>query len=134
MKKGKVLSLDYGTRRIGIATGDFEHRIAFPREIIENKNAVARIVKFCDELDVKVIVVGLPLNMRDEHRENPVMKDLKKFINELKNALADNEGIDVEFLDERLSSFEARELIGDLEKRVDAHAAQIILQRYFDKL
>ena len=134
MKKGKVLAIDYGTKRVGIATGDLELKMAFPRTIIENKGDLFHdILNFVNELDVKLIVIGLPLNMEEGHKENPIMKEVVSLVEKL-----EKEGLQVETIDERLSSFEAKDLTKDLKKgysqRLDAHAAQIILQRYFDNL
>ena len=131
MDKGKVLALDYGTKRIGVASGDFENKIAFPREVIQNKNAdlaVARILELSRELGVVLVVIGLPLNMKEEHVENRVMKSVKVLGGDL-----EENGVVVEYVDERLSSFEAAEKVG-YNKGVDAEAAQVILQRYFDGL
>lgn len=129
MKKGKVLALDYGTKRIGVASGDLEHKIAFPRDVILNKgDVIARIFDLCKELDIVLVVVGWPLQMQEERSDNPIMAELKRFVAKLEAM-----GLKVEFLDERLSSFEAKELTGQ-SRNVDAHAAQIILQRYFDTL
>ncbi len=134
MKKGKVLAIDYGTKRVGIATGDLELKMAFPRTIIKNKGDLFHdILDFVNELDVKLIVIGLPLNMEEGHKENPIMKDVVKLVEKL-----EKEGLQVETVDERLSSFEAEGLTKPPKKgynrRLDAHAAQIILQRYFDNL
>ncbi len=64
MKKGKVLAIDYGSKRIGIATGDLELKMAFPRDIIKNKGGILKeILDLVNELDVKLIVIGFPLNM-----------------------------------------------------------------------
>lgn len=129
MKKGKVLALDYGTKRIGVASGDLEHKIAFPRDVILNKGDVAsRIADLCKELDVVLVVVGWPLQMQEERSVNPIMPELKRFVERLEKM-----GLKIQLLDERLSSFEAKELTGE-SRNVDAHAAQIILQRYFDAL
>ena len=134
MNKGKVLAIDYGTKRVGIATGDLELKMAFPRTILNNQgNLFKDILDLVHELDVKLIIVGLPLNMKDTHAENPIMKDVLKLVDDIKS-----EGIKVETIDERLSSFEAKDLSVPTKKntryRLDAHAAQIILQRYFDNL
>lgn len=138
MLKGKVLALDYGTKRIGIASGDLEIGIAFPRDVFENKeNVIERIGLLCEEIGVKKIIVGLPLNMSEGHGENKVMKSLKVFVEKLLSVVSKQE-IGVELLDERLSSFEASQMTGKSGKsrkeNLDAYAAQIILQRYFDKL
>lgn len=129
MKKGKVLAIDYGTKRIGLASGDLEHKIAFPRDIIENKgNIVSKITSLCGDLGVVVVVIGFPLSMKKGQRTNPLLNDVGKFAAALKDS-----GLKVEFIDERLSSFEAGEKIART-RAVDAHAAQIVLQRYFDSL
>jgi putative Holliday junction resolvase len=138
--KGKVLAIDYGSKRVGIATGDAEFGIAFPRGVLENKGVpilIAEIKKLCDELEVDLVVVGLPLNMEREHEINKITNDVRYFVKELREAL---EGIEVELFDERLSTFEGKELMEDIKKRSakaklgrDAYAAQIILQRFFAK-
>ena len=125
--------MDYGKRRIGVASGDFEIGIAFPRTIIENKSSdfvIGEISKLCKELDVKVIVVGLPLAMKDDQRENRIMKNVEIFVEKLHILFKD---IQIELLDERLSSFEAEKLMGeyDMKGPDDLYAAQIILQRFF---
>lgn len=138
INKGKVLAVDYGSKRVGIATGDFEFGIAFPRDVFENKSLeelMSLIKDLVVELSIVLIVVGLPLNMSEEHSENKIFKGVLHFVDELKKSV----NVEVELFDERLSTFEASALMkeakefksGDLKK--DAYAAQIILQRFFDK-
>jgi putative pre-16S rRNA nuclease len=137
----KVLALDYGTKRVGVATGEADFGIAFPRAVIENKGVeglVEKINDLCEELEVDTIVVGLPLNMDEEHEENEMMQEVRYFVNELRETVGD---IDVELFDERLSTFEGKDLMRDAKNRSgkqelgrDAYAAQVILQRFFDKL
>ena len=134
MDKNKVLAIDYGSKRIGIATGDLELRMAFPRDIIKNKGDVFNnILSLINELGVSIVVIGLPLNMETTHRENPIMKSVLTLSEKFKK-----HGLNVELIDERLSSFEAESLTGGQKpgynEHLDAHAAQIILQRYFDNL
>ncbi|MFH1284220.1 MAG: Holliday junction resolvase RuvX [Candidatus Peregrinibacteria bacterium] len=139
MQKGKILALDYGAKRVGVASGDSEAGIAFPRCVISN-NGILRLVEdivaLCVELDVRTIVIGLPLNMTEDQIENRIMPDVKKLADELGREL---DKVDVMFYDERLSSFEADELMNEAEKSYgkkplgrDAYAAQVILQRFFD--
>ncbi|MEK7548241.1 MAG: Holliday junction resolvase RuvX [Patescibacteria group bacterium] len=136
---GKVLALDYGKKYIGVATGDVEFKIAFPREVIENKSFLfvfKRIYELCKELDVKLIVVGMPFHMRGKELKNKMIKEVTEFFNKL-GADLKVEGIEVILFDERLSSFEAESLMsqvhtGRKKMRIDAQAAQIILQRFFD--
>lgn len=136
----KVLALDYGKKRIGLASGDTETKISFPQSIIENKGGdfvISEIIKFCEEWSVGLIVVGLPLNMDNDEEDNEMMKEVRFFVKKLKDSIE----VNVELFDERLSSFEAEEIMRadgkntkDQKEHKDAFAAQIILQRYFDSL
>lgn len=133
----KILALDYGTKHIGLATGDLEIGIAFPRDVFENKEGVAgKICALCEELGVKKVIVGMPLSMEEGQKENSIVGEVKGFVKELEEKLFE-EGVEIELFDERLSSFEAERLTGKSARkggeRLDAHAAQIILQRWFDK-
>ncbi|MBD3360770.1 Holliday junction resolvase RuvX [Candidatus Peregrinibacteria bacterium] len=141
MKEEKVLALDYGRKRVGVATGDTEFGIAFPRGVILNKgisDLVDKLENLCKEIDAKLIVIGFPLNMREEQIENEIIPDVKNLKNKLENRLDE---VKVILYDERLSSFEADKLMEEAMKSYgkkqlgrDAYAAQIILQRFFDKI
>lgn len=136
LNKGKILAIDYGTTNIGLASGDLEMKVAFPRSILENKSfeyISEKLLQICDDFEVKLVVIGLPLRMKEEEEENLIMKKLRKFVNKFKPLLK-AKGIELELLDERLSTFEAREIMEryNLKGEDDMLAAQIILQRYFD--
>lgn len=141
MNKGKVLAVDYGRKRVGIASGNTEFGIAFPREVILNKgisDLVNKIKDICKETNAELIVIGFPLNMRKDQIENEIVPDVKKLKNKLENRL---DGVEVILYDERLSSFEADKLMEEAMKSYgkkqlgrDAYAAQIILQRFFEKI
>jgi putative Holliday junction resolvase len=148
MQKGKVLALDYGKSRIGLASGDLSLKIASPRDVIAGKNvdfAISKILDFCKEWEVKLIVVGLPLNM-DESSNSAMVKNVEHFVGKLKEALKsvkneEIQDIEVTLFDERLSSFEADGLMRSAGKKDkdrreyrDSYAACIILQRFFDSL
>lgn len=139
MKEGKALGLDYGTKRIGIASGDLKMGIAFPRSVILNngfKSVFLELKSLIEELDVSFIVVGFPLALRGRSK-NKLMDEVESFVEKLREKFSE---IDVEFLDERFSSFEADELMNDISSKGggkigrDAYAAQVILQRFFDTL
>jgi len=141
MDTGKVLALDYGKKRVGVATGDLDLKVAFPRMVVENRGEdylINRISELVTDLGVKIIVLGLPLNMDREDETNEMTDEVRYFASRLRESFPD---LKIELFDERLSSFEAGELKGSLnmtaEKNIlgkDAYAAQIILQRFFDKL
>lgn len=137
MNKGKILAIDYGAKNVGFASGDIEHKIAFARDIVENKSKsylAEKIYFFCRENEVKVVVFGLPLSMSKGQSKNPILTGLKAFIDYFNEQYPD---IETEFFDERLSTFEAKSLIGggykNEKKHKDAVSAQIILQRWFDE-
>lgn len=141
MKKGRVLAIDYGSKKVGIATGDFENRIASPKAVIRNegiKKLLVEILAFIEEYGVKFVIVGLPLNVEDGHIENRIMTDVRYFVSKLR-AVSEGE-FEVVLEDERLSSFEAGQLMDELETQgleklgKDAYSAQIILQRFFDRM
>ena len=134
----KFLGLDYGTTLIGVASGS--SGIAFPRESFQNKGLQADVQHVCDlveELGVNKIVVGHPLRQLEDLPENQVMAKVKKFVGALEVALPD---LEIVLFDERFSTFEGEELMRDLREKGadtelsdDAFAAQVILQRFFDK-
>ncbi len=131
------LSIDYGTKRIGLAVGDDQTCVAAPLKMLEATGNVtddARgVLRVAQEYDVQAFVVGLPLNMDDS--EGPQAKATRAF----GDVLAVSADYPVHFFDERLSSVEARELMQPAElsrkkrkKRVDSIAAQVILQGFLD--
>lgn len=140
MEKGKVLCLDYGLKHVGVASGDLEDKIAFPRDVLFNKGIselVSDICGICEELNVVLVVVGLPLNMDKEQLGNEMLIEVRNFAKELTKKL---KGVKVQLFDERLSSFEAEKLMQESMDKIKlglgshAYAAQIILQRFFDNL
>lgn len=136
MNKGKVLGIDYGHVRVGIAVSDVERTIAFGRMTLENKSKkylIEKINDICSDDNIKEIVIGLPLNM--DGSETKQTKHVKKFGNLLKSSL----NIPVKYHDERLTSLESDGILnalgyGGREKRKDKDkiAASLILQNYLD--
>lgn len=122
----RILGIDYGTKRIGIALSDEGGTIAFPKEVLENsKNTTDRIAGIAHEAQAGVIVVGESKDWGG--RENPLMGDIRSF----KKSLEDKD-FTVVLEPEFFSSVEAGRFQGVGEKH-DASAAAIILQRYLDK-
>lgn len=135
---GRILALDWGEVRIGIATSDVGRSLASPFDTIPAKpreEAVRKIVRLVDEYDVTLILVGLPLNM--DGSEGKSAEKARAFAEEIKLAT----GKPVECIDERLSSFSAEQALRALGRkpskdkgRVDRTAAALILQEYLDGL
>jgi putative holliday junction resolvase len=137
-KVGRLLGIDIGTKRIGIAVSDESRFIATPKKIINRQSNLkdfAEIKKFISEYKVIGIVAGMPVNM--DESEIPMTKFALEFCENL-DLFLDKE-LPIFFFDERLSSFEAREIGGsklsrkkDKSKYIDDIAASVILQGFLD--
>lgn len=134
MPKGKILGLDWGHKRIGVAISDSDRIMAFSRTSIRNNDkAIIEIGKICSDENVKLIVLGYPLNMDGEKTKSTMA--VEAFTAELKSKLE----IDVVFHDERLTSSESEGIITsigikkeDRKKETDIIAASLILKNYLD--
>lgn len=125
------LGIDYGEKRVGLATGNDEIRLASPFLILENKGRdflLEEVKKICLEENIQKIVVGMPLTMKSE--EGPEAKEISRFVDFLKNNLT----LPVETEDERFTSAMVDKLMAESGvKDRDAVAAMIILQSFFDR-
>ena len=134
----KVMGLDVGTKRIGIALSDFLLLTAQPCETIDRQpqeKAVEKIEKICKQNSVTKIVIGLPKNMNGT--EGVQAEDCKNFQELLKEKMPDMEYI---YEDERLTSRQAEGILALQGKKytknkglVDLKSACIILQQYLDR-
>jgi len=132
----RVLGLDYGERRIGLALSDPLGIIAKPLTIIDRKKTVdhiSRITEIVFEKKITSIVVGLPLTLKGHYSKQTEI--VLAFIDQLKSNLK----IPVVAIDERLSSVAAEKALqtqavktGYEKGRVDETAAAIFLQEYLD--
>ncbi len=124
----KYLGIDYGTKRVGLATAPKGGTIAFPLRVVPNTaTLVEDIAGICRAEMVEAIVVGESLNFHNQ--PNPLMKKITPFA----NALTIATGLPIYFMNEVLSSQEAMHLQGDNAEN-DASAATIVLQSYLDKI
>lgn len=131
----RLIGLDHGTRRIGVAIGDTETGMAFAREAIHRRSLdhdLALVGELCTTEGVERVVIGLPLNM--DGSEGPQAELVRAFGDRLADI-----GLAVDYEDERLSSWEAVERLTTSGKRparrsgeVDSTAARVILQQYLD--
>ena len=130
----KIMALDVGTKRIGIAFSDYLHVIATAHSTIPRnpeKNAIEEIIKLAKENRVEKIVVGLPINM--DGSQGFQAQDCKDFAQKIS-------GFDIIFEDERLTSDEAEQRLRskkvDFRKNkglVDMESACIILEQYLSR-
>ena len=132
----RILALDHGTKRIGVAISDEMKMIAQPLEFVPAEplaDALNRLRAILAEKPAELIVVGMPRNMDGSY--GPAAEKVRAFIEELKPAL----GLPVRTWDERLTSAQANRMMvhGNVRRdqrkeKVDAIAAAIILQSFLD--
>lgn len=134
---GRVMALDVGKRRIGVALSDPTRLLASPLLTIHAtppERAFAHIRDLVQSHAVAILVLGLPLTMSGEHGEQASF--VHTFAEQLRPYLPD---LTITFLDERLTTVAAERLMQDLglrpeqrRARIDEIAASIILQDYLD--
>ncbi|QSE97926.1 Holliday junction resolvase RuvX [Fulvivirga lutea] len=133
---GRILSIDYGIKRVGLAVTDPLKMIASPLETIESNTASNYIKAYCQREDVERIIIGMPkdLQNKDTHSTDAV----RKFIIKLQKEL---DSIPITEVDERFTSKMAFQTMidGGLKKKdrknkgtIDKVSATIILQSYLD--
>lgn len=133
----RVVGLDIGDRRVGIAVSDETGAIAGPRGTYTRRSLpedAAYLAQLAQGLGAAAIVVGLPLNMDGSEGEQ-VQKT-----RELAEAVAGRSGLPLHYVDERLTSVEAERAMieGGLSRRgrrerADALSAVLILQAWLDR-
>jgi len=133
----RILGLDIGGARIGVAVSDPSHRIATPVETVAampQPTALRRIGELCAQHDVATIVVGMPLELTG--REGHAVRRTRRFV----DALAATVTIPIVEHDERLSSAQAERVLiqGGMRRAarrdvIDQAAAVLILQSWLDQ-
>lgn len=125
-----LLAFDYGLKKIGVALGNTLTRQARPYTILRpvtREQRFAAIEALLKEWQPDRVVVGLPLTL--DGGEQYASLRCRRFANQLHGRY----GVAVDLVDERGSSMEAQELLGNNDDD-DAMAACVILQRYLDSL
>ncbi len=132
----RVLGIDYGERRIGLALSDPTGTVATPLRVIQvqNPGGVVRDILACvQEYKVDRLVVGLPMRM--DGSLGPAAEKTRAFADRLKETAP----VPVEFWDERFSTVTAQQALieggtrrNKRKQLVDKLAAQILLQHYLD--
>ena len=125
----KYLGIDFGLRKIGIASGDDETNLAFPIGNIDGgAGAIAMIVSIAKREGAQELVLGLPIP--DAHQTESQLELTKQFARDL-HAISE---MIVRVVDEQFSSAEARRLQSEYGSGMpeDALAATIILQAFLD--
>jgi len=123
----KFLGIDYGEKKVGIASSDDEGSIAFPEAVLRNdKNLNERLKEICLAKNIKALVLGESLDFKG--KPNPIHKKILEFKALLESELKIPVHLESEFLTTRQSLN-----IQGPNKLIDASAAAIILQSFLDK-
>ncbi len=132
----RILALDHGTKRIGVAVSDETKTIAQPLEYIPAEpfgDFIERLRKLLLEKEIDLILIGMPRNMDGSY--GPAAHKVETFVGVLKTAVT----VPIKLWDERLTSTMANRVMiqanvrrDKRKEKVDAMAAAILLQSYLD--
>lgn len=135
--QSRIMAIDYGEKRIGIALTDLMQIIASPYKVYESVNFEVDIQYICDLINsqqVETIVVGLPLN--SVNSKSTLIEKIQKFGYEIANKTK----VNLVFQDERLTSIEANEILKDAgisikesKKLIDKISACLILESFLNE-
>ena len=149
----RILALDYGRKKIGMALADSQARVAEPYDTLERVNRnedMRRLRELVRDQSVKQILVGLPLRLDGSAGE--MAEEVKRFAERVRKQI----GVPVDLVDERLTSWQAEQLLEqefgrrithketprgrkkvaratDGKYTVDAVAALVILREYLER-
>ncbi len=129
---GKILGIDFGQRKVGVAINDATKTLASSLRVIcytSLEKLIDELRLLCVESDIERIVVGYPISMRGNKTQQTLATEF--FLEILRQGVS----MPVETLDERLTTVQARKIIQSFKRRGpdDLIAAQILLQTYLDK-
>jgi putative Holliday junction resolvase len=132
----RILALDHGTKRIGVAVSDETRTIALPQEYLPAEpfaEFLERLKEILQEKQVDMMLIGLPRNMDGSY--GPAAEKVQTFVGVLKTAIT----VPIKLWDERLTSTMANRAMiqggvrrDKRKEKVDAMAAAILLQSYLD--
>ena len=126
----QIVAFDFGTKKIGVAVGQTATYTSSPLQVILNKDDKVNwneINTLLNEWKPELIIIGKPLNM--DGTDSEIMKQVERFYQKLKKIYDTN----FEYIDERLTTFEARQILEDTNiNNVDANAAKILIDNWFE--
>ncbi len=134
----RILALDHGTRRVGVAVSDELQMIAQPLEYISPEpfaDFLARLKAILQEKEISLMLIGMPRNMDGSY--GPAALKVQEFVAALKEAVT----VPIKSWDERLTTVQAQKFLiqggvrrDQRKQKVDKTAAAILLQSYLDGL
>lgn len=133
----RILAIDHGDARVGLAMSDDLGMLAHPFETIHvaQVEPIGRIVEIVAENGIKTVVLGMPFRM--DGSEGTAVEKVREFAQQLQKALG--EGVEIVEVDERMTTVTAQERLRAAGRKVkqtrdiiDQAAAVVILQEYMD--
>ncbi len=133
---GRLLGIDWGARRTGVAVSDADRGFVFAREPIIAKNSdelVNEVLNIVESEKIVGIVIGVPLRTNGTDSETTAM------VRVFADALAQKTDVPIMFIDETLSSTAAQEQMGrvrrtDIKEKLDSNAARVILENAIEMM
>ena len=132
-----ILGIDYGLKRVGFAVGEQITNSCstyFSKKFKNRKELVEKIKNLISEWDISTIVIGLPLNM--DNSESEMSLEIRNFSKKLEKDI----NIKINFVDEKLTTYEAKQIMRDLnknkqyiEKNNHGLAAKLILDSFMSE-
>ena len=135
---GRVVALDLGSKRIGVACSDVTRTLASPHVVIQRRGSLdadhSALKREVDELEADLVVVGLPLSLSG--RDGPSARSVRTEVDALRRVLLP---VPIEFVDERFTTVTAHRSLMERNIRADARrsvvdkvAAAVMLQSWLD--
>ncbi|MBQ0012979.1 MAG: Holliday junction resolvase RuvX [Proteobacteria bacterium] len=124
---GRVLGIDWGARRVGIAVSDDARQMVFVRPVVDGAKSVDVVVQIVRDDKISGVVIGLPL--RTDGSESETTNQVRAFADNLSKIT----NVPIAFVDETLSSHFAQESMGrvrvrDIKEKLDSESARLILE------
>lgn len=134
----RIMALDIGQKRIGIAISDAKGTIASPLKVLSHQDVISYSRPFrtlIEDYEPELLLAGLPVSLDGEENSQA------RWVREQIELISNRTGIPFEFFDERLSSLEAKRIMReqglserDMRGKLDMLAASIFLQAYLDTI
>ena len=134
----RILAIDYGDIRVGLALSDLTCTIAQPFKTLnydDMDHLINQLYEIINEKQINKVVVGIPYNMKGDDTQQTTK--VREFVSILEEKL----GYEIIFIDERLTSSEAEKFMHQMDiktgfnkDKIDKIAASIILQEYIDTI
>lgn len=126
-QKRKIMGIDYGSKKVGVAISNPERTIAFPKTIVSNKgldDITSKIISIANEENVEKIIIGWSVDEKGE--ENPIAKEIRACANKLE----ENSDLSMDFENESMTTLQAA--LSGKKGALDSSAAALILQSYLE--